>query len=185
MLVRDLLHLVGQLDQTLLDTLTLDQLVRFCSLAADFILRTKDAYRWNATQAPIEFLIQSLSPNPTYADVTRWSNLWYITAASLAKCYIDPATCVRTLGIPEARIPKPISLKRAVVIPEVSAFPPKRHCIKCSTEKQDPLPFKQQIYAYLFNVGGIQTLQYFTTYCRSKSCHADIVSKSFVCYFFC
>lgn len=169
MLVKDLIASLQSLNPSIYNTLTLRQLTQFATLSAEFLHRTCGAYATTPNQAPIEFLTHCLD---SAQPITTWPRLWHITHHTLPTCLYDPN------HFQNHGIPGPGRLETAIIIPQNTFNPPTDFCLHClvpdcNTLNKTPtrhhkLEMRQEIHAYLFDVGGIETVQYFTAYCRSE-----------------
>ncbi|KAH9808384.1 hypothetical protein DFH28DRAFT_1070026 [Melampsora americana] len=165
MLVKDLVLQLNTLYPKTLDTLTLGQLTNFAALSADVLNRTNDGYGYSfsRTHAPVEFMSQCLGPGQPQ---TTWARLWILTYPHLHSCLYDP-TLISKYGIPSVTRPN-----NAVIIPERSYRPPNTHCITCKSKKRNTavqLMIRPPVYGYVFDIGGIETMQYISGYCTK--CH--------------
>lgn len=172
MLLRDILADLARYNPTIHNTLTIAQFVTFATLSADFLKRTQGAYATTPLQGPIDLLTTSLDP---LQPSTTWARLWYLTHDSLPSCHYDH-NLVHDHGIPHhGRSPL------AMTIPERTFHPPTNHCYDChiddhsarssvpsTPQKFNRLEMRTEVYAYLFELSGISTVQYFSGYCRSE-----------------
>lgn len=185
MLVKDLVASLQSSNPSIYNTLTLPQLVQFATLSADFLHRTCGVYATTASQAPIEFLTHFLD---SAQPITTWARLWLMTHHTLATCLYDP-THFRNRGIPG-----PGRAETSIIIPENTFNPPTDVCLHClfpdsdalnkAPTRKHKLEMRQEVHAYLFDVGGFETAQYFTGYCRSKirppAFHFHLYSITFI-----
>lgn len=164
MLIRDLTDKLATYFPDSYKTLTLNQLTSFTTLAAEFLKRTDGVYGTSATEAPIEFISHCLERGQ---PPSTWAGLWNLTYDSLASCNPNPTT-IAEHGIPTSERPS-----NALVVPQHTFNPPTLHCLTCTTPRTGvhvTLDMREQVYGYLLGLNGIETVQYFSGYCRN--CHA-------------
>ncbi|KAH9815511.1 hypothetical protein DFH28DRAFT_1164562 [Melampsora americana] len=157
MLVKDL---ISQLPPKILNNLTLSQLTLFAALSGKFFQWTdNNSYGTTAKDYPIKFLPRSLDPEQ---PISTWVDLWSITWEDISSCAYN-TLLFQKHGIPDANCPE-----NATIIPEHTFGPPNTNCLICdpATSKETTcLRFQDQVYGYLFNIGGVETVQYFLNNC--------------------
>ncbi|KAH9809082.1 hypothetical protein DFH28DRAFT_1225949 [Melampsora americana] len=161
MLVKDFMAMLSKDFPNTYDSLQVSQLATLASLAAEFLKRTGDAYGPSPTEAPIEFLSRCLDHDQTPKS---WARIWHLIYEDIPACLHD-SSLFFTQGIPPE-----IHAPDAIIIPEHTFHPPTDHCLTCQVPgHQQPLPLemRRQIYGYLLDINGIDSVQYFSGYCRN------------------
>lgn len=174
MLLKDLVEKLSTHYPKTLETLTVGQLTTFATLSADVLERTNNGYGYDfaARRAPVEFLSQCLGPAEPHST---WARLWILTYAHLPSCKYN-TNLIKDHGIPSNKRPK-----NAIVIPENSFRPPNTHCLTCKSKKRRTpiaLQIRRPVKGYLFDIGGIESMQYFYGYCRSAFCFFTFISQT-------
>lgn len=160
MLVKDLMKQVSALDPAISASLTVAQLVSFASLSADFLQRTKSGFKTSPTACPIDFLAQSLD---TAQPQTTWAKLWTVMYKHITTCLYNTAAQFRDNGILSGN-----RSKHALIITEHTFQPPTNRCSDCGQKTM----MRKKVNGYLFEIGGIKTMQYIPRYCRNcKTTH--------------
>lgn len=147
------------------DTLTLHQLVQFATLSADFLHCTCEVYATTPNWGPIEFLTHWLD---SAQPINTWALLWHITHHTLSTCLYDTQH-FRNHGIPGPGWPETL-----IIIPQntlnsptdlfLHFLVPDSNTVNKAPAHQHKLEMRQEVHAYLFDVGGIETVQYFTVF---------------------
>lgn len=160
MKLKTLLGLASARFPDLAETLTLDQLVHFCTIGADFIRRTFALYPTSAISAPIEFLSASL---PYQVSPSYWAQLWNITESFLFACHVNSDKAFRDHGIPVLDCPV-----NSFDIPELVLLPPVNHCLECDPAMSRRLTNRPPMQGYLYDLDGVRTVLHHSRYCRSQ-----------------
>ncbi|KAH9825006.1 hypothetical protein DFH28DRAFT_1144313, partial [Melampsora americana] len=153
MLVKDLVNQISKFYPAIYDTLTLGELTQFAALASDVIKRTDGAFRFSSTKCPLEFICLSLkSPQPP----ATWAQLWSLAFDALPTCLHNPHS-IRDNGMPYV-----FRRQEGLIIPQHTLRPPTKQCFNCA----NGLMNRPAVLGYLMDLGGIETVQYISRYCR-------------------
>lgn len=144
------------------NSLHIDELSAFLSLASKFIKENNGAIHVDADNAPIDFLTKSLNQDVTPGT---WEVLWKILFDDLKHCFFDANEAYSLHGLIKKEN------RKSLDIPQLVLFPPhKERCPneKCNTYTKN-LHRRPLVAAYLYDIDGIRSVHHYTMYCESTS----------------
>ncbi|EGG03369.1 uncharacterized protein MELLADRAFT_90237 [Melampsora larici-populina 98AG31] len=163
MLLATFINIVSSDCPELLTTITISDVIRFASLAAEIYTRTEGAWNMTLDSADdvIPFLRTALNSSlPTKA----FRHLWRILFPTLSQIHIRPANLIQQHGY-QSGLPESI--------PEFFLTPPVKKCLVCANPSTPEirLQHRSQIDGYVYDVDGVHTARIYTMKCPKCTTH--------------
>lgn len=159
MLLNKFLQLIQQLNGNIGETITIEEVILFGSIASDLVIRAGEALDLDYNRRPLAYLAKSL---PTLSHDTI-NILWTVSFGFLHDCYVD----TRKASVENGVLPElpdgstPIRVPRYLLLPPIS-----RHCPQCKSGKR---LMCKDLFGYLYDIDGCHTVQHFSYYCQGES----------------
>lgn len=154
MRVTDFVALLADKFPALQERLTIDDLSRFASVAAEVYARFAKGLKLKPTdKAVIPFFQLALGLDLSFEETQA---LWIATFPHLSICQANPTQLIKECGHhPDLELH----------LPERFLSPPITECLLCPKDVDRTLTEKGILDAYLYDIDGVHTVQYLKTSC--------------------
>ena len=152
MLLKTLIDMIHRIEPQLLDTITIEEVVLFCTVGSDLVFRAENALGLDSETRPLEYLIECL-PESLHNSIYL---LWNLSYSFLGKCYINIQEKSAKNGI----LPQLLNGQLPVRVPQVFLLPPVGPtCPECRSGKKMTV---KSSFGYLYDIDGCQTVQHYS-----------------------
>lgn len=159
MLLKDFTQLIHQLDRHIGDSITIEEVMLFGTIASDLVFRAGEALHLDYDRRPLAYLAKSL---PTVSHDTI-DVLWKVSFGFLHECYVDS----RKASVENGVLPEMPDGSTPIRVPQYLLLPPiTRNCPQCDTGKS---LMCKDLFGYLYDLDGCHTVQHFSYYCQGES----------------